>query len=77
MREESTSVPGLRPAVGRMANALVAVLGPELKQGSKAYNLTKALIREMQVLIQTSPLSAHILPLHLIILPRQKDSWEI
>ena len=49
MREESTSVPGLRPAVGRMANALVAVLGPELTQGSKAYNLTKALIREMQV----------------------------
>ncbi|KAK9865210.1 hypothetical protein WJX84_003181 [Apatococcus fuscideae] len=48
MREESTSVPGLRPAVGRMANALVAVLGPELTQGSKSYNLTKALIREMQ-----------------------------
>ena len=48
MREESASVPGLRPAVGRMANALVAVLGPELTQGSKAYNLTKALIREMQ-----------------------------
>ena len=33
-----------------MANALVAVLGPELTQGSKAYNLTKALIREMQVI---------------------------
>ena len=66
MREESTSVPGLRPAVGRMANALVAVLGPELTQGSKAYNLTKALIREMQVIVLPCPFpSAEMVPIQL------------
>ena len=41
--------PGLRAAVGRLANALVAVLGPELVPGSKAYTQTKLIIREMQV----------------------------
>ena len=41
--------PRLRPAVGRLANALVAVLGPELAPGSAAYVQTKLIIREMQV----------------------------
>jgi hypothetical protein len=49
MAEESARVPGLAPAVGRLANALVAVLGPELRLGSRAYCACRALIREMQV----------------------------
>ena len=40
--------PSLRAAVGRLANALVAVLGPELWPGSAAYTQTKLIIREMQ-----------------------------
>ncbi|KAK9820084.1 hypothetical protein WJX72_005985 [[Myrmecia] bisecta] len=48
MSEEAYSVAGLRPAVGRLANALVAVLGPELTLGSDPYVKCKALIREMQ-----------------------------
>jgi hypothetical protein len=49
MLEENDSVAGLQPAVGRLSNALVAVLGPELTPGSAAYCKCKALIREMQV----------------------------
>ena len=52
MVEENAAVPGLQPAVGRLANALVAVLGPELTLGSPAYCSCRALIREMQVLPQ-------------------------
>ena len=48
MVEDNNGVPGLQPAVGRLANALVAVLGPELTPGSPAYCKCKALIREMQ-----------------------------
>ena len=48
MLEENAAVPGLQPAVGRLANALVAVLGPELTLGSPAYCSCRALIREMQ-----------------------------
>lgn len=57
MSEESYEVPGLRPAVGRLVNALVAVLGPELTPGSNAYSKCKALIREMQVRIIKSIIS--------------------
>ena len=46
---------GLRAAVGRLANALVAVLGPELVPGSKAYTQTKMIIREMQVAASFAP----------------------
>lgn len=49
MLEENAAVLGLQPGVGRLANALVAVLGPELKLGSPAYCSCRALIREMQV----------------------------
>lgn len=49
MLEENSAVPGLQPAVGRLASALVAVLGPELTLGSPAYCSCRALIREMQV----------------------------
>ena len=52
MLEENAAVPGLQPAVGRLANALVAVLGPELTLGSPAYCSCRALIREMQVMPQ-------------------------
>jgi hypothetical protein len=55
MSEEAYAVPGLRPAVGRLANALVAVLGPELRLGSDAYVKSKSLIREMQVDPPTQP----------------------
>lgn len=49
LSEEAYSVAGLRPAVGRLANAMVALLGPELSPGSMAYDTCKSLIREMQV----------------------------
>ena len=49
MGEENYRVPGLQPAAGRLANALVAVLGPELTLGSRAYARCRTLIREMQV----------------------------
>ena len=49
LSEEAYSVAGLRPAVGRLANAMVALLGPELTPGSMAYDTCKSLIREMQV----------------------------
>lgn len=44
---------GLRPAIGRLANAMVAVLGPELRVGSDHYNRCRAIIRDMQVRIYT------------------------
>ncbi|KAK9798183.1 hypothetical protein WJX73_010462 [Symbiochloris irregularis] len=48
MWEESEVGPGVRAAVGRLANALVAVLGPDLSPGSAAYSRTKSLVRGMQ-----------------------------
>eukprot|EP00884_Botryococcus_braunii_P001693 jgi/Botrbrau1/11524/Bobra.0393s0003.2 len=48
MSEEAYGVAGLRPAVGRLTNALVAVLGPELTLGTEAYTKCKSLIREIQ-----------------------------
>lgn len=49
MSEEAYGVSGLRPALGRLTNALVAVLGPELTLGTEAYTKCKSLIREIQV----------------------------
>ncbi len=49
MAEDNAVVAGLQPAVGRLSNALVAVLGPELTLGSPAYCRCRAVIREMQV----------------------------
>ena len=49
MSEAAYSHPGLRPALGRLSNAMVAALGPELQIGSPAYELCKSIIREMQV----------------------------
>ena len=39
----------MRPTVGRLANAMIAALGPELRRGSPPYNQCRAVIREMQV----------------------------
>ena len=49
MSEEAYGVPGLRAALGRLANSVVAVLGPELSPGTDVYTKCKALIREVQV----------------------------
>ena len=49
MSEADYALAGLRPALGRLANAMVAVLGPELRLGSPTYKLCTSVIREMQV----------------------------
>ena len=49
MSEEAYAVPGLRAALGRVANSVVAVLGPELSPGTDVYSKCKALIKEVQV----------------------------
>ena len=50
MSEEAATMPaGLRPALGRLANAMVAVLGPELSLGSDAYTKTRSLLQDLQV----------------------------
>ena len=49
MSNEPDNVAGLRPAIGQLANAVVTVLGPELRLGSAAYNTTRALINDLQV----------------------------
>ena len=54
MSEEPDNVAGLRSAIGRLVNAMVAVLGPELQLGSAAYNTTRALINDLQVSITLS-----------------------
>ena len=51
MSEEAYAVPGLRAALGRLANSVVAVLGPELSPGTDVYTKCKALIREIQVVL--------------------------
>ena len=52
MSEADYALAGLRPALGRLANAMVAVLGPELRLGSPTYNLCTSVIREMQVMVE-------------------------
>lgn len=49
MSEEAAINPGVRPALARLANAMVAVLGPELTLGSAAYNKTRSLLQDLQV----------------------------
>ena len=62
MLEDNVAALGLQPAVGRLANALVAVLGPELTLGSPAYCSCRALIREMQVNDPATKHLQHVLP---------------
>lgn len=57
MSEEAYAVPGLRAALGRLANSVVAVLGPELSPGTDVYSKCKALIREIQVAIHAGSCS--------------------
>ena len=38
--------PGLKPAAARLANSMVAVLGPEFTLGSVAYRMTRSLIND-------------------------------
>ena len=54
MSEEAYAVPGLRAGLGRLANSVVAVLGPELSPGTDVYSKCKALIREIQVVLNLS-----------------------
>lgn len=50
LSEDIYCVPGLLPAIGRLANAMVAVLGPEYTLGSSAYLTCKGIINDMQSL---------------------------
>jgi hypothetical protein len=50
LSEEAYSQPGLLPAVGRLANASVALLGPDYTFGSDAYLVCKAIINDMRAL---------------------------
>ena len=54
MSEDAYAVPGLRAALGRLANSVVAVLGPELSPGTDVYSKCKALIREIQVVLESA-----------------------
>ena len=49
MSEDANGVPGLRPVLGRLANALVAVLGPDMTLGSPEYTKTRTLLLDLQV----------------------------
>lgn len=51
MSEEADAVPGLRPVLGRLANAMVAVLGPEMTLGSASYTKTRTLLLDLQASI--------------------------
>lgn len=46
--EEAYSLPGLLPAAGRLANASVALLGPDYAFGSRPYLVCKSLINDMR-----------------------------
>lgn len=48
-QDDTYAWPGMRPTLGRLANALVAVMGPEFQLGSDAYVEVKSIIRDMQV----------------------------
>lgn len=48
--EEAYCLPGLLPAAGRLANAAVALLGPDYTFGSPAYLACKSIINDMRAL---------------------------
>ncbi|KAL4425068.1 hypothetical protein ABPG77_010382 [Micractinium sp. CCAP 211/92] len=50
LSEEAYSLPGLLPAAGRLANAAVALLGPDYTFGSAAYLTCKSIINDMRAL---------------------------
>eukprot|EP00887_Chlorella_sp_A99_P005661 scaffold1.g5661.t1 len=50
LSEDGYSQPGLLPCVGRLANAMVAVLGPDYRLGSPAYYACKSVVNDMRAL---------------------------
>jgi hypothetical protein len=48
LSEDIYSVPGLLPAVGRLANAMVAALGPDYALGSSAYDACRSVMTELR-----------------------------
>lgn len=50
LAEEAYCLPGLLPAAGRLANAAVALLGPDYTFGSAAYLTCKSIINDMRAL---------------------------
>lgn len=48
LQDDAYALPGVRPTLGRLANALVAVMGPEFQLGSEAYVHVKSIIKDMQ-----------------------------
>ncbi|KAL4431040.1 hypothetical protein ABPG75_006296 [Micractinium tetrahymenae] len=50
LSEEAYCLPGLLPAAGRLANAAVALLGPDYTFGSSAYLTCKSIINDMRAL---------------------------
>ncbi|KAL4528840.1 hypothetical protein Ndes2437A_g03376 [Nannochloris sp. 'desiccata'] len=48
LSEDIYSVPGLLPAVGRLANAMVAALGPDYVLGSSAYDSCRSVMAELR-----------------------------
>lgn len=50
LSEAVYSLSGLLPAIGRLANGMVAVLGPEYMPGSSAYISCKSIINDMKAL---------------------------
>ena len=50
LSETVYSLSGLLPAIGRLANGMVAVLGPEYMPGSSAYISCKSIINDMKAL---------------------------
>jgi hypothetical protein len=48
LHQEIYSVPGLLPALGRLANAIVAALGPDYVLGSPAYETCRSVVAELR-----------------------------
>lgn len=48
LSEDIYSVPGFLPAVGRLANAMVAALGPDYALGSSAYDACRSVMAELR-----------------------------
>lgn len=48
LHQEVYSIPGLLPALGRLANAIVAALGPDYVLGSPAYEACRSVVSELR-----------------------------
>lgn len=47
LMSEDHSTPELQPAIGRLVNAMVAVLGPELSAGSRVFSRCQSIVADM------------------------------